>query len=169
MNCSFLVAHWVSIMDTTVKYNLTQGFFMTTDPGTILARLLEVTRSLSLEADIESRLRVILSAAAELTGSETAALLEYSEASLDFRVKYVPWFNRETDKPVPAIPLNGSVAGWVFLNQALLVLEDAQNDARHSKKMDEVAGVTIRSVLGLPVVSKGKPFAVLEVFNKKRR
>jgi len=142
---------------------------MTTDPGTILARLLEVTRSLSLEADIESRLRVILSAAAELTGSETAALLEYSEASLDFRVKYVPWFNRETDKPVPAIPLNGSVAGWVFLNQALLVLEDAQNDARHSKKMDEVAGVTIRSVLGLPVVSKGKPFAVLEVFNKKSR
>ncbi|MBK6644268.1 MAG: GAF domain-containing sensor histidine kinase [Anaerolineales bacterium] len=150
-----------------MKYNLTQGFFMMTDPGNILARLLEVIRFLSLETDLETRLRAILSAAAELTDSETAALLEYNDASLDFRVKFVPWFNRETDKPAPAIPLNGSVAGWVFLNRASLVVDDAQNDARHSKKMDEVAGVTIHSVLGSPVISNGKPFAVLEVFNKK--
>lgn len=136
------------------------------EQGTHLARLCEVTRTLSLEADFESRLRMILSTASELTGSETASLLEYNEASLDFRVRYVPWFNRETDKPNLGIPLNGSVAGWVFLNRAPLIIEDAKNDARHSKKMDEVAGIAIRSVLGVPVIVNGKPIGALEVFNK---
>lgn len=142
---------------------------MSTEQGNILASLREVTRALSLETDVETRLRAILTAAAELTGSETASLLEYSASSLDFRVRYVPWFNRETDKPNVGIPLNGSVAGWVFLNRASLIVEDAQNDARHSKKMDEVAGVTIRSVLGAPVVSNGDPIGALEVFNKNGR
>ena len=149
-----------------MKYNLTQGFYMTA-PGNTLPRLLEVTRSLSLETDVETRLRAILSAATELTGSETGALLEYAEASLDFRAKYVPWFNREADKPAPAIPLNGSFTGWVFLNRASLAVDDMQNDSRHSKKMDEVAGVPVRSALGSPVISNGHPIAVLEVFNKK--
>lgn len=136
------------------------------EQGTHLARLCEITRTLSLEADFESRLRMILSTASELTGSETASLLEYNEASLDFRVKYVPWFNRETDKPNLGIPLNGSIAGWVFLNRAPLIIQDAKNDARHSKKMDEVAGMAIRSVLGVPVIVNGKPIGALEVFNK---
>lgn len=142
---------------------------MTNESGKIPARLLEVTRALSLETDIENRLRTILSAAVELTGSETASLLEYNDASLDFRVRYVPWFNHETDRPNLGIPLNGSIAGWVFLNRTPLIVEDAQNDARHSKKMDEVAGVAIRSVLGAPVIANGHSIAALEVFNKKGR
>ncbi len=139
---------------------------MPTEKGDVLSRLLQVIRALSLETDIEARLRAILTAAAELTGSETASLLEYSASSLDFHVRYVPWFNRETDKPNLGIPLNGSIAGWVFLNRVPLVVEDAQNDARHSKKMDEVAGVSIHSVLGAPVVANGEPIGALEVFNK---
>ncbi|MBK7451045.1 MAG: hypothetical protein IPJ47_17220 [Anaerolineales bacterium] len=57
---------------------------MTIDQGKILTRLLEVTRSLDSEVDLESNFRSILSAAVELTGSETALLLEYDEASLNF-------------------------------------------------------------------------------------
>lgn len=139
------------------------------DQEKFLSRLLDVTRSLTLEADLETRLRAILSAAGELTGSETASLLEYDETSLSFHFKYVPWFNREADQSSATIPLNGSIAGWVFQNRASLIVEDAQNDTRHSKKVDEIAGITIRSALGSPVISRGNPIGALEVFNKKDR
>ena len=57
---------------------------MTDSQTKILSRLLEVTRSLDSEADLESSLRLILSAATELTDSETASLLAYDETALDF-------------------------------------------------------------------------------------
>ena len=140
---------------------------MNSDQGKILSRLREVTRSLDSEADLESSLRLILSAAVELTGSETASLLEYDEAAVNFYFKYVPWFHHEAEGGSARIPLNGSIAGWVFLNSETIVVEDAQNDPRHSKKVDELAGITIRSVLGTPLIARGKPIGVLEVFNKQ--
>jgi len=166
MNYSFLVVVEALISDTTVKYNLTQGICMNTYQGTILPRLLEVTRSLNSEADLESSLRLVLSAAVELTGSETASVLEYDEAALNFYFKYVPWFHRDTDVSSARIPLNDSFAGWVFLNSAPMVVNDVLDDPRHSKKVDELAGITIRSVLGAPMNANGKPIGVLEVFNK---
>ena len=61
---------------------------MTVDKEKILSRLHEVTRSLDSEADLESCLRLVLSTAVELTGSETASLLEYDEAALNFFFKF---------------------------------------------------------------------------------
>ena len=140
---------------------------MTIDQGKILSRLLDVTRSLNSEADLEACLRLILSAAVELTGSETASLLEYDETALNFYFKYVPWFHRDTDGDSKRIPLNGSIAGWAFLNTAPIIVDDAANDPRHSKKVDEFAGLTIQSVLAAPMFAGGKPVGVLEVFNKR--
>ena len=134
----------------------------------ILSRLLEVTRSLDSEADLEANLRLIFSAAVELTGSETASLLEYDETALNFFFKYVPWFHKNAnDGKSTRIPLNGSIAGWVFLNNTSVTVNDATNDPRHSKKVDELAGITIHSVLGAPMMARGTPIGVFEVFNKR--
>jgi signal transduction histidine kinase len=140
---------------------------MTTDQGKVLPHLLDVIRSLNSEADLEACLRLILSAAVELTGSETASLLEYDEDAVNFYFKYVPWFHRDTDGGNVRIPLNGSVAGWAFLNGTSIIVDDAANDPRHSKIVDELAGLPIRSVLAAPMSAGGKPVGVLEVFNKR--
>lgn len=140
---------------------------MTVDQGKTLPRLLDVIRNLNSEADLEVCLRLILSTAVELTGSETASLLEYDEDALNFYFKYVPWFHGDADGGSTRIPLNGSIAGWAFLNGTPVVVDDAINDPRHSKKVDEFAGLTIRSVLAAPMTMDGKPVGVLEVFNKR--
>ena len=57
---------------------------MTMDQVNLLARLLEVTRNLSTLVDLDAYLQSILSAATELTGSETASLMEYDEATQEF-------------------------------------------------------------------------------------
>lgn len=138
---------------------------MAVEHSKLLARLLEVTRNLSTMVDLESYLRSILSAAAELTESETASVMEYDEVSQELSFKYVPWFHRDmvvSEK----VPLNGSAAGWVFLNVKPLAIDDVKSDGRHYSKIDELAGFVTHSLLGVPLLLHGRPVGVFEVFNK---
>jgi signal transduction histidine kinase len=138
---------------------------MAIDQSQLLARLLELTRNLSTIVDLESYLRSILSAAVELTGSEIASVMEYDDASRDLYFKYVPWFHRDAIKSA-RIPLNESAAGWVFLNVKPLIINDVRHDKRHYSKIDELAGFTTRSLLGVPLLLHGRPVGVFEVSNK---
>ena len=138
---------------------------MTVDQSKTLARLLEITRNLSVMVDLETYVQSILSAAVELTESEVASLMEYNEISHELRFKYVPWFHREAISSAQ-IPLNESAAGWVFLHVKPLVINDAKNDPRHYGKIDELTGFTTRSLLGVPLIFHGRPIGVFEVFNK---
>ncbi len=138
---------------------------MTVDQVTILARLQEVTRSLSTMVDLDTYLQSILSAATELTESETASLMEYDEASQEFFFRFVPWFHRDLIKDV-RVPLNGSVAGWSFLQSRPLIVNDVRNDDRHFSKVDEMADFVSSSILVVPLLLHGRPMGVFEVINK---
>ena len=139
---------------------------MTITQSQLLARLLEVTRALSTMVDLETYLRTILSAAAELTESETASLMEYDETTRELYFKYVPWFHRDAISSA-RIPLNESAAGWVFLNVKPLIINDVKNDTRHYSKIDELAGFSTRSLLSVPLLLHGRPVGVFEVFNRQ--
>ncbi len=139
---------------------------MAMDQSKLLERLLEVTRNLGTSVDLETYLRSVLSAAAELTESETASLMEYDEGAGDLYFKYVPWFHRDAISSA-RIPLDSSAAGWVFLNAKPLIINDVQNDTRHYRKIDELAGFTTHSLLAVPLLSHGRPVGVFEIFNKK--
>ena len=138
---------------------------MAMDQTKLLARLLEITRNLSATVDLETYLQSILSAAAELTESETAFLMEYDEATQEFFFRYVSWFHRDSLKDV-RIPLEGSAAGWTFLNIKSLVINNARNDPRHTSRIDELIGFVTRSILVAPLVLHGRPMGAFEVLNK---
>lgn len=139
---------------------------MLVDQSKLITRLLEVTRNLGTSVDLETYLRSILSAASELTGSETASLMEYDEGAQDLYFKYVPWFHRD-DIITARIPLASSAAGWAFLNVKPLIINDVKNDSRHYRKIDELAGFTTHSLLAVPLLLHGRPVGVFEIFNKK--
>jgi len=138
---------------------------MAIDRVKLLERLFEVTRNLSISVDVETYLQSILSAATELTESESASLLEFNEVSQEFTFKSVPWFHREAVSSA-RVPLSGSIAGWVFLNEKALAINDVANDSRHYGKIDELVGIQTRSLLGVPLILHGRPVGVFEVFNK---
>ena len=138
---------------------------MAVDQTKLLSRLLEVTRNLSTTVDLETYLQSILSAATELTESETASLMEYDEASKQLRFKYVPWFHREAISSAK-VPVSASIAGWIFLHVKPLVIDDVKSDPRHYKKIDKLANFTTRSLLGVPLILHGRPIGVFEIFNK---
>ncbi|MBI5950993.1 MAG: GAF domain-containing sensor histidine kinase [Chloroflexi bacterium] len=138
---------------------------MTEDQSKILERLLDLTRNLSTMVDLETYLQSILSAATELTDSETASLMEFDEATQEFRFKQVPWFHREALNSA-TVPVDKSAAGWIFLHVKPLIINDVQNDPRYYRKIDELANFTTHSLMGVPLIFHGRPLGVLEVFNK---
>lgn len=138
---------------------------MAIDQSKLLARLIDVTRNLSNVGDLETYLQTIISAATELTESETIFLMEYDEAAQELYFKHIPWFYRDTLKDV-RLPINESAAGWVFLHVKPLIINDVKNDSRYYRKLDELTGFAGRSLLGVPLMLHGRPIGVLQVFNK---
>ena len=141
---------------------------MTKTRTNLPARLLELTRNLSTVIEVESYLQSLLSAAAELTDSESASLLQYDEVAKEFYFKSMLWFQKDEVRSAK-IPVQGSVAGWIFLHNKPVAIDDVSKDDRHYKKIDELAGFTTKSILGVPVVFREKTVAVLEVFNKSEK
>lgn len=65
------------------------------------------------------------------------------------------------------LPLsNQSIAGWVVLNNAPLLVNDVSAEPRHSVEMDAVIGFHTRSVLCVPVRWGSQMLGALEVVNK---
>lgn len=141
---------------------------MTSNSIKTLERLMEAARELGTHTDIESYLQTLLSAATELTESESASLLEYDESAQEFYFRFVPWFHREAAQTA-RVPLKGSVAGWAFLHLKPLVIDDVSRDKHHYKDIDHIAGYTTHSILAVPLVVQGKPIGVFETFNKKKK
>jgi len=130
-----------------------------------LAHLLEITRSLSSIGDIEKYLQSIISAATELTNSESAFILEFDEPSKQLRFAVVPWFHRDALQNMK-VPLDGTAAGDVFLKCRPLIIGDASADIRQARQIDRLARIKTRSLLGVPVVFRGTTTGVFEVRNK---
>ena len=128
-------------------------------------RLLEVSRGLSAAGDMEKYLQSILSAATELTGSETASILEFDEAARELRFSIVPWFHRDAIQGVK-VPLDGSAAGWVFMQGKPVIINDVGVDARHFRTIDLLSKFTTKSLLGVPMLLHGTPIGVFEALNK---
>jgi len=130
-----------------------------------LERLLEVSRNLSASLDLDPFLQSVISVATELTGSEVASVLEPEDGGTHLGFLAVPWFHRDALKMVK-VPINASVAGWVFENVKPAVVVDVSAEPRHFKAADQATDFQTRSILAVPIVYKGEALGVLEAVNK---
>jgi len=130
-------------------------------------RLLEVTRSLSITPNLEPFLQTVISAAIELTASETASILEFDEPSGTLRFLAAPWTHQDALRGIK-VPVDGSAAGWVYRNVKPLHIPDAKADARYSSAVDFAAAFETQSLLAVPMLVRGKPLGVLEAVNKSK-
>jgi|GEM_PF-1377552 len=55
------------------------------------------------------------------------------------------------------------LAGWVAQHVESLIVDDTRSDFRHFKGVDKKTGYEIRSVLGVPLISRGKSIGVIQV------
>ena len=130
-----------------------------------LERLLAVTHDLESATDMEQLLQRLKVAASELTGSEAASILEFDETSNSLHFVAASWFRQQSLKDI-AVPLEGSIAGWVFGNNKPLIVQDVANDHRHFKGVDQTINFTTSSLVAVPLTYQGNTIGVLEVINK---
>jgi signal transduction histidine kinase len=130
-----------------------------------LERLLEISRKLNSTLDIATLLQSIIDIACELTSSEAASILLLDPGSGRLRFEAVPGYQADSLKDL-SVPIDSSVAGWVYTQAKPLLINDARSDARVYREVDRVMDFETMSILGVPLMINNNPFGVLEAVNK---
>jgi signal transduction histidine kinase len=128
-------------------------------------RLLEMTLDLASTLDLGSLLDIIVNAAKELTDSQAAALLLHDPQRNQLYFEAATESLRSDDTFI-AIPLDNSIAGWIFQNRKTLRLDDTSSDPHFFREVDLVTSAHAASILGAPLLTKDKTLGVIEAVNK---
>ena len=130
-----------------------------------LERLLEINRTMSATLDLTQLLDMIIDVACELTQSEVASILLYDSKTDVLRFEASPGMHRDDLREI-CVPLDSSVAGWIFANSKPMVIQDAGSDPRVYRHVDEILKYETQSILGVPLSVKTETIGVLEAVNK---
>ena len=129
-------------------------------------KLINISCDLASELDLNILLSKIVSAACDVSNSEEASILMFDP------VKETLYFQAATNldshlKRGLAVPLEGSIAGWIISHQKPIIVDNPQKDKRHFDYIGKITNIKCRSLLGIPLLSKGNVIGVLEVINKR--
>lgn len=129
-------------------------------------RLIDIARDLASTLDLDVLLKRIVSASADLTEAEAASILLYDEAAGQLYFQVTTNLDQPTLRGL-AVPLEGSIAGWIVTNRQAARIPDVKSDPRHFANIEKQTHIATGSLLGVPLVTKDKVVGVLEVINKQ--
>lgn len=130
------------------------------------ARLLELSTDLASILDLDILFRRIVDAARELTECEAASLLLY-DAKDDHLFFQAATDLLEEGLGRTSVPTDNSIAGWIFIHNEPLLVDDALQDPRFFREVDAITRFQTRSILGVPMRTKDKTLGVIEAINKE--
>ncbi len=130
-------------------------------------RLIEIARDLASTLDLDVLLEQIVQAAAEVSGSEAASILLFDDVTQQLYFQVATNLDEPTMRGL-AIPLEGSIAGWIVTNRKPIRITNAQEDPRLFANVDRITGNPTRTLLGVPLITKNKIVGVLEALNKEQ-
>ncbi len=130
-----------------------------------LIRIVEISIRLNSTMNPEQLLQSIIQSATDLLECEAASLLLYDETSqkLYFAAATGSDPKRLADIPVPK---DHSIAGAVFRENQVVIVEDAATDPRHYEHVSEEVSFQTRNLVGVPMRIREQVTGVLEALNK---
>jgi len=128
-------------------------------------RLLKINRGLSATLNLQELLQSIAEAAAEMTGCEQSTISQLDPQTNRLHFLAALFMPKEIMESV-RIPLEDSIAGTAFLTQVPVIVQDAQNDERLFRQVDELSGFTTRTLLAVPMLIDHQATGVLTAVNK---
>jgi len=132
-----------------------------------LACLARISRALSGKLDLKLVLAGALSIVDEVVDAEGASILliDPDTGGMSFHVAAGP--GAETVKTI-ALPPGAGICGHVARTGEALIVNDAQNDPRLYRPVDQATSMVTRNVLCVPIRSGDRLWGVLELINKRR-
>jgi GAF domain-containing protein len=128
-------------------------------------RLLEINTRLNTMRDPDALLDFIIETAADVLDCEAASVLLFDEEAETLRFA-ASTGSAPCDLAEVSVPLGGSLAGTVFIENRPLVVGDVTKDARHFAPAADEAAFETRSLVGVPMRLDDEPIGVLEGLNK---
>lgn len=128
------------------------------------SRLMDLTRAISSELDIEQLLRKIIGIASELLDAERSTLFLHDPLRDELWSRVAQGIETREIR----IPSHVGIAGECFTRRAPILIDDAYADPRFNPAVDRSTGFRTRSILCVPVINRhGVPIGVVQVLNRR--
>ncbi len=131
-----------------------------------MERLMDISRTLVVTLDLPKLLSKIVLAASELCDTEVASIMLFDPQSGELRFEAATNLSGGGLQGI-AVPLEGSIAGWIVTHSEPLVVPDTTKDPRWSHKVDRQTAFITRSILGVPLLTRDKTLGALEAINRR--
>ena len=126
------------------------------------ADLLEVGRSLFVAHDLSAMVQLIMKRAKDLLEADrcTLFLIDHDHNEI---------YSNFADNVVEIrVPIGVGIAGAVAQTGEMIVIQNAYEDSRFNREMDEITGYVTRSILAVPIKrSNGELMGVVQMINKR--
>ncbi len=128
--------------------------------------LIETSMIFSSILDLDELLNTILRKAEEVMEAEASSIFRIDEERNEL---YFITARGEKGKEAKEIrvPMGKGIVGWVAQHGKSLLVPDVTKDHRWFKGVDEKTKFVTRSIMAVPLISRGKTIGVGEVLNKK--
>jgi len=137
-------------------------------PSSRLDQLVAIWKTLTASMPLEPVLQALAETAAAVLDCEGCSILLYDEQQHVLRFVAAPKEQLAVMKNL-GVPLERSVAGWVFTHGRPAQLNHAGGDERIFRVVDREVSDETRSLLAVPVMHRGKTIGVFEAVNKTGR
>jgi K+-sensing histidine kinase KdpD len=133
-----------------------------------LSILCNISQALAATIDLDELLLIIIDEVNKALLTEGAGVLLYDENRGDLYWKQI----RDARHVLASrseelrLPLDSSIAGWVFRNNKPARVNDTSRDSRYYPEMTRKSGFEIRKVLQVPLNTRKKTIGVLMAMNK---
>ncbi|MFC1834846.1 GAF domain-containing protein [Thermodesulfobacteriota bacterium] len=133
-----------------------------------LSVLCNISEALASTRDLDALLDIVINEANKALLTEGAGVLLYDENRNDlyWRILHDKREILDAQKAELRLPLDQSIAGWVYQNNKPARVNDTSKDPRYYPDMTRKSGFEIRKVMQVPLNTREKTIGVLMVMNK---
>lgn len=133
-----------------------------------LSILCNVSQALATTMDLDEMLVIVIDEVNKALLTEGAGVLLYDERRGDLYWRQIRDARKILAPQSEALrlPLEGSIAGWVFRHNKPARVNDTSKDPRYYPEMTKKSGFQIRKVLQAPLSTREKTIGVLMAMNK---
>jgi len=130
-----------------------------------LSYVLDIARALASSFELGKVLSKIMERACTLVDARTWLVMLVDEESDDLVFEAASGRTRQKANKY-RLKIGEGVAGWAAKDKSPKLVADITKEKHFLKAIDRVVGVSTRSIMAVPIMSKGRLLGVIEVINK---